>query len=87
MCWLDSSFSCFISTGGNGGWNPEGCKVDAESNENETVCLCNHLTHFGVLMVGKLSAHQVTFPRKSNTAFVWCQDNSHFCYLGSFFCL
>uniref|UniRef100_A0A8C3P1F4 Adhesion G-protein coupled receptor G6 n=1 Tax=Cyanoderma ruficeps TaxID=181631 RepID=A0A8C3P1F4_9PASS len=36
--------------GGNGGWNPAGCHVDAESNENETVCLCNHLTHFGVLM-------------------------------------
>ncbi|XP_054675497.1 adhesion G-protein coupled receptor G6 isoform X3 [Grus americana] len=36
--------------GGNGGWNPAGCQVDAESNENETVCLCNHLTHFGVLM-------------------------------------
>ncbi|KAI1240867.1 hypothetical protein IHE44_0009314 [Lamprotornis superbus] len=36
--------------GGSGGWNPEGCQVDAESNENETVCLCNHLTHFGVLM-------------------------------------
>uniref|UniRef100_A0A8C4V0X4 Adhesion G-protein coupled receptor G6 n=1 Tax=Falco tinnunculus TaxID=100819 RepID=A0A8C4V0X4_FALTI len=36
--------------GGNGGWNPAGCQVDAKSNENETVCLCNHLTHFGVLM-------------------------------------
>ncbi|KAM9656477.1 adhesion G-protein coupled receptor G6 isoform 1-T1 [Morphnus guianensis] len=36
--------------GGNGGWNPAGCQVHAESNENETVCLCNHLTHFGVLM-------------------------------------
>ncbi|NXH21110.1 AGRG6 protein, partial [Bucco capensis] len=36
--------------GGNGGWNPTGCQVDADSNENETVCLCNHLTHFGVLM-------------------------------------
>ncbi|NWH29378.1 AGRG6 protein, partial [Chloropsis hardwickii] len=36
--------------GGSGGWNPTGCQVDAESNENETVCLCNHLTHFGVLM-------------------------------------
>ncbi|XP_030355672.1 adhesion G-protein coupled receptor G6 isoform X3 [Strigops habroptila] len=35
---------------GNGGWNAEGCQVDTESNENETVCLCNHLTHFGVLM-------------------------------------
>ncbi|NXB13062.1 AGRG6 protein, partial [Cnemophilus loriae] len=36
--------------GGNGGWNSAGCQVDAASNENETVCLCNHLTHFGVLM-------------------------------------
>ncbi|NXG79214.1 AGRG6 protein, partial [Baryphthengus martii] len=36
--------------GGSGGWNSVGCHVDAESNENETVCLCNHLTHFGVLM-------------------------------------
>ncbi|NXN77218.1 AGRG6 protein, partial [Bombycilla garrulus] len=36
--------------GGSGGWNPAGCQVEAESNENETVCLCNHLTHFGVLM-------------------------------------
>nr|XP_013814382.1 PREDICTED: G-protein coupled receptor 126 [Apteryx mantelli mantelli] len=36
--------------GGNGGWNPAGCKVQTESNENETICLCNHLTHFGVLM-------------------------------------
>ncbi|NXE12367.1 AGRG6 protein, partial [Lophotis ruficrista] len=36
--------------GGSGGWNPAGCHVDTESNENETVCLCNHLTHFGVLM-------------------------------------
>ncbi|XP_053238041.1 adhesion G-protein coupled receptor G6 isoform X3 [Podarcis raffonei] len=35
---------------GQGGWNPTGCLAQAESNENETVCLCNHLTHFGVLM-------------------------------------
>ncbi|XP_075780430.1 adhesion G-protein coupled receptor G6 isoform X2 [Pelodiscus sinensis] len=35
---------------GNGGWNSSGCIAQAESNENETVCLCNHLTHFGVLM-------------------------------------
>ncbi|NWY38286.1 AGRG6 protein, partial [Sylvia atricapilla] len=44
---------------GNGGWNPEGCYVDAESNENETVCLCNHLTHFGVLMDLQRSVTQV----------------------------
>ncbi|XP_061480002.1 adhesion G-protein coupled receptor G6 isoform X2 [Rhineura floridana] len=35
---------------GQGGWNRTGCLLQAESNENETVCLCNHLTHFGVLM-------------------------------------
>ncbi|NWV06357.1 AGRG6 protein, partial [Ptilonorhynchus violaceus] len=45
--------------GGSGGWNPEGCQVDAESNENETVCLCNHLTHFGVLMDLQRTATQI----------------------------
>ncbi|XP_053502649.1 adhesion G-protein coupled receptor G6 isoform X5 [Ictalurus furcatus] len=34
----------------SGGWNSEGCQVSPESNSNKTVCLCNHLTHFGVLM-------------------------------------
>ncbi|XP_067273978.1 adhesion G-protein coupled receptor G6 isoform X2 [Pseudorasbora parva] len=33
-----------------GGWNSEGCEVSPESNSNRTVCLCNHLTHFGILM-------------------------------------
>ncbi|XP_051732516.1 adhesion G-protein coupled receptor G6 isoform X15 [Ctenopharyngodon idella] len=33
-----------------GGWNSEGCLVSPESNSNRTVCLCNHLTHFGILM-------------------------------------
>ncbi|NXO02736.1 AGRG6 protein, partial [Rhinopomastus cyanomelas] len=44
---------------GSGGWNPEGCQVDAESNENETICLCNHLTHFGVLMDLQRSVTQI----------------------------
>uniref|UniRef100_A0A8D2JIM2 Adhesion G-protein coupled receptor G6 n=2 Tax=Varanus komodoensis TaxID=61221 RepID=A0A8D2JIM2_VARKO len=35
---------------GQGGWNETGCVALNKSNENETVCLCNHLTHFGVLM-------------------------------------
>ncbi|XP_078505114.1 adhesion G-protein coupled receptor G6 isoform X1 [Lissotriton helveticus] len=35
----------------SGGWNSTGCSVlYAESSADETVCLCNHLTHFGVLM-------------------------------------
>ncbi|TRY98134.1 hypothetical protein DNTS_028489 [Danionella cerebrum] len=33
-----------------GAWNSEGCEVGPESNSNRTVCLCNHLTHFGILM-------------------------------------
>ncbi|XP_050995021.1 adhesion G-protein coupled receptor G6 isoform X9 [Labeo rohita] len=33
-----------------GGWSSEGCEVSPESNSNRTVCLCNHLTHFGILM-------------------------------------
>ncbi|GAA6085887.1 adhesion G-protein coupled receptor G6 [Tachysurus ichikawai] len=40
----------FSIQNGTGGWNSEGCRVSAESNSNKTVCLCNHLTHFGVLM-------------------------------------
>ncbi|XP_063773911.1 adhesion G-protein coupled receptor G6 isoform X5 [Pseudophryne corroboree] len=36
---------------GNGGWSQDGCSVLVnESNANETVCLCNHLTNFGILM-------------------------------------
>ncbi|KAK1795954.1 hypothetical protein P4O66_008849 [Electrophorus voltai] len=42
--------SVVCPTDGTGGWNREGCMVDLESNSNRTVCLCNHLTHFGVLM-------------------------------------
>ncbi|KAG8507190.1 Adhesion G-protein coupled receptor G4 [Galemys pyrenaicus] len=34
---------------GQGGWNSSGCKVK-ETNVNRTVCQCDHLTHFGVLM-------------------------------------
>ncbi|XP_060739347.1 adhesion G-protein coupled receptor G6 isoform X3 [Tachysurus vachellii] len=40
----------FSIKNGTGGWNSEGCRVSTESNSNKTICLCNHLTHFGVLM-------------------------------------
>ncbi|XP_030333196.1 adhesion G-protein coupled receptor G2 isoform X2 [Strigops habroptila] len=39
----------FNKNGGNGGWSYEGCIVK-ESRVNETVCSCNHLTSFAVLM-------------------------------------
>ncbi|NWV52190.1 AGRG2 protein, partial [Daphoenositta chrysoptera] len=39
----------FNKNGGHGGWSYEGCIVK-ESRINETVCSCNHLTSFAVLM-------------------------------------
>ncbi|XP_066032999.1 adhesion G-protein coupled receptor G2 [Chamaea fasciata] len=39
----------FNKNGGHGGWSYEGCMVK-ESRVNETVCSCNHLTSFAVLM-------------------------------------
>ncbi|NWS07576.1 AGRG2 protein, partial [Motacilla alba] len=39
----------FNKNGGHGGWSHQGCVVQ-ESRVNETVCSCNHLTSFAVLM-------------------------------------
>ncbi|XP_010793360.1 G-protein coupled receptor 64 isoform X1 [Notothenia coriiceps] len=33
----------------SGGWNPRGCSV-RKSTDNETVCGCNHLTSFAILL-------------------------------------
>ncbi|XP_074043814.1 adhesion G-protein coupled receptor G6 isoform X2 [Macrotis lagotis] len=44
---------------GLGGWNTSGCIAQRDSNESETVCLCNHLTHFGVLMDLQGTASQI----------------------------
>ncbi|XP_066558046.1 adhesion G-protein coupled receptor G6 isoform X3 [Amia ocellicauda] len=49
----------FTIKNGSGGWNTEGCTVSPESNGNQTICLCNHLTHFGVLMDISGTAHQI----------------------------
>ncbi|XP_004643237.1 adhesion G-protein coupled receptor G4 [Octodon degus] len=43
------AFWDFETNNGLGGWNSSGCKVK-ETNINYTVCQCDHLTHFGVLM-------------------------------------
>ncbi|KAG1943978.1 adhesion G-protein coupled receptor G2 [Pimephales promelas] len=40
----------FDKNGGSGGWNPDGCYVKNSSTENETICSCNHLTSFAVLL-------------------------------------
>uniref|UniRef100_G3TQK8 Adhesion G-protein coupled receptor G4 n=1 Tax=Loxodonta africana TaxID=9785 RepID=G3TQK8_LOXAF len=43
------AFWDFGKNGGLGGWNSSGCTVN-ETNVNYTICQCDHLTHFGVLM-------------------------------------
>ncbi|KAM9551841.1 adhesion G-protein coupled receptor G6-like isoform 14-T14 [Salvelinus alpinus] len=40
----------FTMKNGSGGWNSKGCRVSPMSNGNKTICLCDHLTHFGILM-------------------------------------
>ncbi|KAJ8396174.1 hypothetical protein AAFF_G00020410 [Aldrovandia affinis] len=40
----------FSIKNGTGGWNSNGCTVSPESNGFKTICHCNHLTHFGILM-------------------------------------
>ncbi|XP_028252604.1 adhesion G-protein coupled receptor G6 isoform X2 [Parambassis ranga] len=48
----------FSLNNGAGGWNREGCEVSKESSSNKTVCLCDHLTHFGILMdISGVSPH------------------------------
>ncbi|KAI4878810.1 hypothetical protein NFI96_010009 [Prochilodus magdalenae] len=48
----DKNVSCQFwnfSLGGSGGWSSNGCTV-LNRTENKTVCSCNHLTNFGVLL-------------------------------------
>ncbi|XP_067464110.1 adhesion G-protein coupled receptor G2 isoform X1 [Thunnus thynnus] len=47
----------FTLNKGSGGWNPNGCSV-RNSTDNETVCGCNHLTSFAILL--DLSRQPVT---------------------------
>ncbi|KAG7516586.1 hypothetical protein JOB18_035638 [Solea senegalensis] len=39
----------FNKSNGRGGWDNHGCRKNY-SNSNYTTCLCDHLTHFGVLL-------------------------------------
>ncbi|KAA0709368.1 Adhesion G-protein coupled receptor G4 [Triplophysa tibetana] len=39
----------FNKNNGIGGWNDEGCEIK-RSNATYTLCYCDHLTHFGVLL-------------------------------------
>ncbi|KFQ24067.1 putative G-protein coupled receptor 112, partial [Merops nubicus] len=39
----------FEKNNGLGGWNTSGCEMEY-TDMNYTICFCNHLTHFGVLL-------------------------------------
>ncbi|KAM8799950.1 adhesion G-protein coupled receptor G4 [Eudromia elegans] len=39
----------FLKNNGLGGWNTSGCEMEY-TDMNYTICFCNHLTHFGVLV-------------------------------------
>ncbi|XP_025894797.1 adhesion G-protein coupled receptor G4 [Nothoprocta perdicaria] len=39
----------FLKNDGLGGWNTSGCEMEY-TDMNYTICFCNHLTHFGVLL-------------------------------------
>ncbi|XP_067405772.1 adhesion G-protein coupled receptor G4 [Emydura macquarii macquarii] len=43
------AFWDFAKNNGLGGWNTSGCEVNS-TDLNSTICYCNHLTHFGVLL-------------------------------------
>lgn len=48
----------FSMNDGAGGWNTAGCRASDDSTSNKTVCLCDHLTHFGILMdISGVSPH------------------------------
>ncbi|XP_043556489.1 adhesion G-protein coupled receptor G2-like isoform X44 [Chiloscyllium plagiosum] len=46
---VECVFWDFRKNNGSGGWNSQGCTT-AQITSNQTVCECNHLTHFGVLL-------------------------------------
>ncbi|XP_027134601.1 adhesion G-protein coupled receptor G6 isoform X4 [Larimichthys crocea] len=54
----------FSMKDGAGGWNGDGCNVSKESSSNKTVCHCDHLTHFGILM--DISGASATLSAKDN---------------------
>ncbi|XP_078264717.1 adhesion G-protein coupled receptor G2-like [Rhinoraja longicauda] len=40
----------FSENNGSGGWNPDGCNTTVLNGSHETMCECDHLTHFGILL-------------------------------------
>ncbi|XP_050927563.1 adhesion G-protein coupled receptor G6 isoform X7 [Lates calcarifer] len=60
----------FSMNNGGGGWNKEGCNVSKTSTNNKTICLCNHLTHFGILMDISGANSQIDAKNKNILTFI-----------------
>nr|XP_009501858.1 PREDICTED: probable G-protein coupled receptor 112 [Phalacrocorax carbo] len=52
----------FQKNNGLGGWNTSGCEMEY-TDMNYTICFCNHLTHFGVLLDLSRTATDTTHDR------------------------
>ena len=50
------SLAVFVTLipGGKGGWSDRGCRHVESADDNRTVCECDHLTHFAVLVVSSV---------------------------------
>ncbi|XP_063078973.1 adhesion G-protein coupled receptor G6 isoform X2 [Engraulis encrasicolus] len=70
----ESKRSCvfwdFTIKNGTGGWNSDGCQVSPDSSDNRTVCLCNHLTHFGILMDISRTSAQIDYQNTRVLTFI-----------------
>ncbi|XP_009873767.1 PREDICTED: probable G-protein coupled receptor 112, partial [Apaloderma vittatum] len=52
----------FEKNNGLGGWNTSGCEMEY-TDMNYTICFCNHLTHFGVLLDISWTEIEITHDR------------------------
>lgn len=69
LCWqllIKCVCVCVCLPGGKGGWNSRGC-VTSSISPNRTSCLCDHLTHFAVLLVSRSSAAHKWNPGTNNS--------------------
>ncbi|XP_045146638.1 adhesion G-protein coupled receptor G2 isoform X2 [Echinops telfairi] len=64
--------------GGKGGWSPNGCSVQVKTL-NETICTCNHLTSFGVLLdLSRLSLQPAQMMALTFITYIGCGLSSIF---------
>ena len=44
-------FQCCLTADGFGNWSNSGCRLVSDQTDDFVVCECDHLTHFGYLLV------------------------------------